>query len=100
MSDALLTLWESEDPDALVRVNVVNASGYEVWIHSDTFVRPDDAVEHAKNISKGHPLEMVLEWCYDNAMAPPWIHDAAAKLLNRGSLAHGFHAEQERRDDG
>jgi len=83
--------WESQEPDAIVRVEVVGSIGYEVWIHSDTFVKPDDATEHARQISKGHPLESVLKWCYESTDVPPEIHDAAAKMLNAGSMAHGFH---------
>lgn len=89
MSDNVI--WESEEPHAIVRVDGAGPAVHNVWIHSDTFVRAKDAIEHAKNISKGHPLEMLLEWCYECKQAPPWIHDAAAKLLNRGSLAHGYH---------
>lgn len=84
--------WESQEPDAVVRVEMVNAIGYEVWIHSDTFVDPHDAIEHARNISKGHPLETILKFCHESLhRVPPLIHDAAAKMLNTGSLCHGFH---------
>ena len=94
MHDEPVLLWESEEPHAIVKVEFTGKRCNEVWIHSDTFGCPDDAVDHAKLISRGHPLDMVLEWCYESKSVPPWIHDAAAKLLNRGSLAHGFHDDQ------
>ena len=47
--------WESQEPDAIVRVEMVNSIGYEVWIHSDTFVDPHEAIGHARNISKAQP---------------------------------------------
>jgi len=63
--------------------------GYEVWIHSDTFVDPQEAIDHARNISKGHPLDAILAYCNASDDVPPEIHDAAAKMLNVGSLCHG-----------
>jgi len=81
--------WESQDPDAIIRVEIINAIGYEVWIHSDTFVDPQEAIDHARNISKGHPLDAILAYCNASDDVPPEIHDAAAKMLNVGSLCHG-----------
>ena len=84
--------WESQEPDAVVRVEMVNAIGYEVWMHSDTFVDPHEAIEHARRVSKGHPLEVVLKFCHESLnRVTPLVHDAAAKLLNAGSLCHGHH---------
>lgn len=86
-------VWEAREPDAIVRVEYDGPYLHSVWIHSDTFVKREDAIEHAKNISKGHPLEMLLKWCHESKQVPPWIHDSAAKLLNEGSLAHGYHED-------
>jgi hypothetical protein len=81
-------VWQSLEPAATVMVQTILGVGYEVWIHSDTFTDPHEAIEHAKRISNGSPLESILQWCYKSKHVPPEIHDAAAKLLNTASLAH------------